>query len=352
MKKRLGIFGLFFLCLFLVSCTGQSKKGAVSSMAACVGNTLTAEDLIIPEFTIKLSFTGDMMLASFKDSYSAGGFKEYAEKYPAEYFLEKVKHIFEADDFTTVNLENVFSDRKLTEVEKWTERAYWYKSSTKNVNILTCASVEGVSLANNHVNDYGTQGYTDTLKTVTDAGLACGIEDRIIYYEKNGYRIAVICHGLWGEWQADDIIKYIRVAEENSDYQIVFYHGGKEKVHEPDAWRIKASRKLVDYGADLVLGNHPHVLQPREIYNGAEILYSLGNFCYGGNRRPENRTMIYQMELTVNERSLELKKQESTIIPCYVYTDTYNNYQPAVIMDEEEKQKVLDFIDGKRNSPQ
>ena len=309
------------------------------------------QETIPPEFNITLSFVGDCMLASNHDKTTENNFNGYVNKKESSYFLEKVKPIFEDDDFTIVNLENVFTNQKLTEREKKGDRNFWYKSKTSNVNILTCSSVEGVSLANNHVNDYGSKGKDDTIKTVTDAGLEYGYKDHIMYFEKEGFRIAVICEGLWSKWQADDIVKLIKIAEEQSDYQIVFYHGGTEKIHKPEDWKISASRKLVDNGADLVIGNHPHVLQPREIYNGVEIIYSLGNFCYGGHSQPENRTIIYQMNLLIDKETLTIKNNDSKIIPCYIYTSTYNNYQPAVIENEEEIKKVLDFMDWLVDSP-
>lgn len=301
-------------------------------------------------FSFKFTFTGDNMLASYKNQTTAGSFNEYVNNNEYSYFLEKVNPIFEADDFTIVNLENVFTDKDLKAVAKDHDPAYWYRSKTSNVNILTCSSVEGVSLANNHLYDYGNQGKKDTIATVVDAGLQYGLDSQIMYFEKNGFTIAVICHGLWGEWQADNIVPLIKTAEEKSDYQIIFYHGGKERRHAPEEWKQRASRKLVDNGADLVIGNHPHVLQPREIYNGVEIIYSLGNFCYGGSRSPENRTIIYQMELTISE-NLEVEARNSTIIPCYVYTAAKNNYQPAPIENQDEINKVLDFMNGNCDSP-
>lgn len=377
MKKLIAVMLVGIMMIMAVACTGNNddyqntthevENNQTEATDNNVQNTtedstkdseatepeITKPEVTEPEdktFTIKLSFAGDMMLASYKDQTTSGSFNEYSNNNPPEYFLEKVKHIFESDDFTIGNLENVFSDKKLTEISKSGDRVFWFKSKTSNVNILTSSSVEGVSLANNHTNDYGSQGKQDTIDTVTNAGLKYGLDSEIMYFEKNGFTVAVICHGLWGEYQADNIIKLIKTAEEKSDYQIVFYHGGTEKIHEPEQWKIRASRKLVDNGADLVIGNHPHVLQPRETYNGVEIIYSLGNFCYGGHSAPENRTIIYQMELTIDE-NLVATKSQSTIIPCYVYTGNRNNYQPTPIEDEVQKQKVLDFIDGKVNSP-
>ncbi len=300
-------------------------------------------------FEIVLSFTGDMLLASAHGRRAAGNFLDYAAKQEPGYFLQNVRPVFEADDFTVVNLENVLTGRNLTPREKDTDPAFWFRGGTGSTAILTAAGVEAVSLANNHTHDYGAAGYADTVRAVTDAGLQYGDNTHPLYLEKNGFRIAVICNGLWNEGQAASIASRLRAAEEESDYQIVFYHGGTEGVHTPEAWRVRASRRLVDAGADLVLGSHPHVLQPRETYQGAEIVYSLGNFCYGGSRQPKNRTVIYQLTLTVEDG--RLADASSELIPCYVHTGKVNNYCPALITDEGQRQRVLDFMDGRSELP-
>lgn len=367
MKKIVAIMMVISLVFIMVACapnednlnttvpytTEPSIMIAQPTEPAQTVPSLPTEPTTPPEpetFDVTVTFTGDTMLACYKNETTAGSFNEYADRYDPTYFLEKVRPIFEADDFTVVNLENVLTDNNLAAVAKDHDPAYWYCSKTSNVNILTSSGVEGVSIANNHIYDYGQQGYLDTVDALNQANLEYGFGSKIMYFEKNGFTIAVICHGLWGEFQTNDIIHYINVAEEKSDYQIVFYHGGKMKVHEPDGWKVKASRKLVDAGADLVIGNHPHVLQPREIYNGVEILYSLGNFCYGGNRAPENRTIIYQMTLTIDKDN-KIVSETSTIVPCYVYTAARNNYQPAPIENQEEIDKVLAFMNGQTSSP-
>lgn len=301
-------------------------------------------------FDFTVTFTGDMLLASYMNQTKSGNFNDYVNNNPASYFLEKVKPVFEEDDYTVVNLETVLSDKKLSPVGKNHSPAYWYYSKTSNTDILTTSSVEAVSLANNHTGDYGNQGRVDTVEAVEAAGLLYGNNDKTFYIEKNGFRIAVICHGLWYEGQENDIIKRIKAAEEESDFQVVFYHGGTERIHAPEQWKIRASRKLVDNGADLVVGNHPHVLQPMENYNGVDILYSLGNFCFGDGKRFENRTIIYQLKLTISNDGI-IENYENNIIPCYCYTAETNNYQPGIIEDEAEKQRVIDFLNWEADSP-
>lgn len=299
--------------------------------------------------SITMTFVGDCMLASYKNEFKSGGWRDYLNNNDPSYFLEKVKPIFERDDFTVVNLENVLTDRVLSPKKKDHSPAYWYYGPTSNMDILTSSSVEGASLANNHANDYGPQGFADTVGAVENSGIEYGHNDKTMYFEKNGFKIAVICHGLWNEWQADTIVNKIKKESEKTDFQIVFYHGGTERKHYPDVWRVKAEKKLVDAGADLVIGNHPHVLQPMETYNGVEIVHSMGNFLFGGSLKPENRTIIYQFKITPNDNGWDFK---SEIIPCYVYGGSVNNYQPYPIPEDDENyQKVIDFMAGKIDSP-
>ena len=168
--------------------------------------------------------------------------------------------------------------------------------------------------------------------------------------EKNGFKIAVVCVGLWREASLSNAVNILNRAKTVSDYQIVFFHGGEEGIHRPENWKIRCARALVDNGADLVVGSHPHVLQPREYYNGAQIVYSLGNFCYGGSRTPQNRTVIYTVKLTVNAQK-QVLHTSSEIIPCFVFTGSLNNYRPTIVSDPAIKQRILDFMDNKRSSP-
>lgn len=301
-------------------------------------------------FDITLSFVGDMILATNKDSFYSGSFRDYAAEQDPTYFLSNVRHIFEADDFTIANVENVFSDRALIPVHKDYDPAFWFISPASNINILSSSGVEGAMIANNHIRDYGTEGYNDSVAAITNAGMQYGDASRIMYFEKGGYVVAVICSGLWSESQANNIVNLIKQAENHSHYQAVIFHGGTEKIHAPEEWKQRAARKLVDNGADLVVGGHPHVLQPREIYNGVEIVYSIGNFCYGGHRYPENRTVIYQMTLNIG-KDLTLRSSASNMIPCYVYTGSINNFQPAIVDDEIIKNRILDFMNGLIPSP-
>ena len=300
---------------------------------------------------VTMTFAGNTILGSYPVSAAANSFYGYAAAQGSDYFLAGVKDIFERDDFTVLTLENVLSDRALKPVEKDYEPAYWYKSPTAYTDILTASHVEVVSLSNNHTEDYGEEGLNDTKAALDAAGVKWGNRDQTVYLEKGGYVIAVVCGGMWnGTYQKDILCQRVKTAAEYSHFQVVVFHGGDDdQSHAPERWKKDACHALVDAGADLVIGGHPHKLQPKETYKGVDILYSLGNFCYGASLRPENACVLYRLTLTVEDGVLTAK--EGTLIPCYVYTGSRNNFQPMVMADSPEKQAVLDFMNGRRKSP-
>jgi len=94
-----------------------------------------------------------------------------------------------------------------------------------------------------------------------------------------------------------------------------------------------------------VVGHHPHVLQGIEKYNGKYIVYSLANFCFGGNSNPSDKdTMIFQQTFTIQNQEVE-KDDNIQIIPCSVSSESgYNNYQPTPA-EGEEKDRIQEKID-------
>lgn len=124
-----------------------------------------------------------MMLASLKNETTTSNSNAYADRHEPSYFLQNVQQLFQEDDLTVANLENVLTDRNLVEKEKDHDPAYWYRSRTANADILTSSGVEAVSLANNHTGDYGPEGTKDTIQAVKKAGLLYGNNEKTFYYE-------------------------------------------------------------------------------------------------------------------------------------------------------------------------
>lgn len=296
--------------------------------------------------TVTLSFVGDCMLATMLGSEAFGTFNALANSVEPEYFFSEMADIFMKDDWTIANCENVFTDNDLTAAYKNYSPAYWYKSKSENAYIFKAGGVDIVSLANNHSKDYGEQGRTDTIAALEKAEVDWGDNEKPIILEKSGVKIALLCTTFYYSGYESNIITWIKEIKKEVDFIIIYYHGGTERQHVPDSWRVSASKKMIDAGADLIVGNHPHVLQPAEEYKGGYIIHSLGNFVFGGSKYPENRTVIFQIKLNLSEE--KIISHEYSLIPCYVYTDPW---KPAIIQNKSEIDQVLNFMQGKTSSP-
>lgn len=296
--------------------------------------------------TLKMSFIGDCVMGGDPVNYGYESFIWFSENNPPSYFLEKVKPVLEKDDFTLANMETVLSDNlELKPVDKGDGRAFWFRAKAKNADILTAGSVEVAGVVNNHTYDFGDEGYNDTVKALEDRGLLVGEDCAPIYFEKNSIKVGVVYANLWGYYQTSYIMEALEEMQDKCDYKVVFFHGGEEGRHEPDNFKIDACRDLAKSGlCDLIVGAHPHVLQPLEIVNNVPILYSLGNFCFAGNNYPENMTVIFGVNLTrTNDGTI---KAETEITPCYVYTGEYNTFQPAPMTDANDMKAVFDLINA------
>lgn len=306
------------------------------------------------EISILLSFAGDCEMANDEYESTDYGIRFYEAVNDSSYFFAGAIDYFENDDFTVVNCENVLSDQFLWPTDKGEGVSFWFKAPANVAKIFKDNSIEGVTISNNHTYDYGWDGYNDTREALKAAGVDYGDDDRIMYFEKDGYKISVICVSFYYPEGSGYVYSLLEEAKETSDFQIIYFHGGEEAVETAEDWKIDVCRSFVDEGADLVLGSHPHVLQRREKYNGANIVYSLGNFCFGGNSYPAiNRTIVYQLKLNILKKTdgtFELTDSEEKMIPFYVYTGESNNYQPYPIEEEALKEEVLMFMEGEIDS--
>lgn len=299
---------------------------------------------------INLSFIGDSLVASLKGIKNNMNFQDLLDTHDLSFPFKNVSHIFEKDDFTIANSENVFTDKNLLEREKDHNPAYWYFSKTKYANIYKENSIEIVSVMNNHTYDYGQVGFDDTVLALQNAGTLVLKEDTLIL-SKNDIKIGIIACNLFHEYQANSVISQIKKIKDKVNYVIIYFHGGVEYQLKPTEEIKKYARSFIDSGANLVIGHHPHILQPIEIYKNKTIVYSLGSFLFS-DANFLNRTIIYQMNLEFDLENNSLK-ENSNIIPCYLYSqkEGYEKLIPDLIKDKDEKQKVIDFMHGLRESP-
>lgn len=298
---------------------------------------------------ITLNFMGDCTLGTYCGEFTENRFNETAERVSPGYFFEGVKDILDKGTFNITNCEGVFTDNDLEEVYKDYSPAFWFKSPAKNAGIFSHNGIDVVGIANNHIGDYGSEGRLDTIKALVENNVQWSDSTRPVILEYNGIKIVLFCIATWDDGMPEYLCTQIQEYSYETDLQIVFFHGGTENIHTPDDHKVEYAHQFIDAGADLIVGSHPHVLQPIEEYNGVKIVYSLGNFVYGGHTAPENRTIVYTYTFHFDKKKLLSKEEE--IHPCYIYTGEMNAFQPVPIDDEQDKQMVLDFMHGKIDSP-
>lgn len=352
--KRLSKAGILSIAFLLGGCslpvnavpdTAQDSQAlpAVQETQQLETETQPAAEVIKePEIqTVTITATGDCTLGVTQTHGYAGSFHEYYDQYGEDYFFEDVRDIFEQDDFTLVNLECVLSN-----ATERVEKTWNLKGKPEYAGIMTGSSVEACSLGNNHTFDYGQEGLDETREVLNEAGIIFGFNDHVATYETHsGIVIGIVSAS---QLSADEThAGYIRdgieeLRKEGADLVIACCHWGIEGDHYPNDYQQQLAHQVIDWGADVLIGTHPHVLQGVELYNGKVICYSLGNFCFGGNRNPQDKdTAIYQQTFTFVDGVLQ-SDISADIIPCRISSVTSrNDFQPTVA-EGEYKQSIID----------
>lgn len=301
-------------------------------------------DTVSEAISITISAVGDVTLGNHHlQDYSYSFRQTYDQAENRSYFFENVYDIFSQDDMTIANLEGVLT---LSEVLQ-EGRTYNIKGDPEYADILAYGSVEAVSMANNHRLDYGEQGSQDTVNALEGAEIAYAYDKNTGIYETQGIRIGFVSvneasQGAFVEKIMEEGIAKLR--EEGADLILACCHWGTEGENYPEDYQRALGKKCIDWGADLVIGHHPHVLQGVEEYQGKYIVYSLGNFCFGANRNPADKdTMIFQQTFTFVEGEKQ-EDQEIRVIPCSVSSvSARNDFRPTPA-EGEEAQRIINRI--------
>lgn len=292
--------------------------------------------------TVTLTFTGDVTLGG--EEYLRAqptSFDSVAAEMGYAYFFANFRDFFAEDDLTIVNLEGVIADSGRGEVRN---KTYRFRAPTEFLQILKEGNVEVAGLANNHTYDYSKQGYTATLEALAQAEIACFGNQEIYVYEKDGLKIAFLglnSSAFQGsqEWLKKEIA---RLKEEEGVNAVVFTaHAGQEYGKHRSPGQEYYSRFAINSGADLVVINHPHVMQGINVYNNRVVCYSLGNFCFGGNKMVRSiNSMIARVTMTFSDEGVFLG-QQLALYPIHISgTDPQNNYQPCFVTGNEANEVI------------
>lgn len=349
----IGIFVLVFIlilagirgCSNYMSSRQAAAKKAVSMNASKDNsqkassdsqNTDSSNATVSSPVSLTLSVVGDCTLGTDETFDYDTSLNAYYENYGADYFLQNVKDIFSADDLTIANFEGT-----LTDSDEREDKTFAFKAPASYASILTGGSVEAVNTANNHSHDYGDQSFDDTLAALDDAGIVHFGYDETAVMDVKGIKVGLVgIYELYDHLEREQQLKdnIAKVKADGAQLIVAIFHWGNETETVPDSNQTTLGRIAIDEGADLVCGHHPHVLQGIETYKGRNIVYSLGNFCFGGNSSPSDMdTMIYQQTFTIDADGVK-KDNVTNIIPCSISSaayDGYNNYQPTPAEGDE-----------------
>ncbi len=223
--------------------------------------------------------------------------------------------LFSTADIAIVNLENPVTTRG-----KKVPKPFNFRMHPRFLEALKGAGVTAVSIANNHVFDYGKEGLFDTFSYLEKSGIqtiGAGVDmehaRRPLVVRKHGLSVGILAYYGGGEAPGATqrrpgvarrdlavISEDVRAlkASDSSLYVVVILHWGVEKAASPEPGQRHFAHALIDAGVDAIIGHHPHVLQGIERYKHGVIAYSLGNFVFGGNSRHTYDTGVFEIVLT------------------------------------------------------
>ncbi|MDH7554914.1 MAG: CapA family protein [Spirochaetota bacterium] len=319
MKKSV-IFIVVLLCVFELSCTTPEERIPKYSIA-------TSSDY-------SMLFIGDMMFE--------WAVKDTMQRYGTEYPLKKITPFFQSFDFVMANFESPLTRSSQSLVYQ----KYIFRAPPSIAFILAEAGITAVTLANNHMLDYGVTGLLDTLTSLSDAKvLYAGAGNNEItaslpvMRQLGTTRIVVLCYTQIASKEmiaknnpGVNFFELKKVQEDIKKYRfcdgvIINIHWGNEYFYYPSSKQIDIAHALIDAGADAVIGHHPHVYQGIEIYKNKPIVYSLGNFLFGSIHEGINDNIACALYMSGNGKIIKMHIYAIKGI----YNDGSINIQPEVL---------------------
>ncbi len=310
---------------------GQNQVNAALESVPIIQHKATSSDS-----AVNLLFGGDVTLT---EAYSDKVGRDH------QWAFAQLPESRDAD-ISMVNLEAPFTQQN----QALPGKKFNFKAPPENVQVLQNGGIDIVNLANNHTMDYQGAGLQETLATLDKAGIksiGAGADvkaaRRPVVMEVKGQTVAYL-----GYYDADlhaatatgagtnprhndRVAADIKALRGQVDWIVVNYHWGEELAKYPGDWQIDLARFTVDQGADLVVGHHAHVLQGAEVYKGRPIVYSLGNFIFGGKAVSDYDTAALKVSLKEQQMKVEF-------LPVQV-----RNFQPKVV-NGQSGQQILSQI--------
>lgn len=265
---------------------------------------------------ISIVLGGDVNLHRFQDGYLSKGITHML----AQEYVDIMKNA----DFTMVNQEFPFSTRG----EAMPDKQWTFREDPALVSVISDMGIDMVSLANNHILDFGRDALEDTLVTLEQAQIPYGGAGRnygeakaLKTFEIKGKKLGVLCasrvipvsewsatasgSGVFTTYDPTALLKEIEAAKSQCDLVLVYVHWGVERNPLPEDFQTSLAKQYIDSGADMVIGAHPHIWQGIEFYKGKPIAYSLGNLIFSNT----TDTALLQIDIDAEN------KMSLTVLP-------------------------------------
>lgn len=280
----------------------------------------TAEDAEPEKEDITLLFAGDVYLSNHVlNAYDkAGGIHGVLD--------EGIRAEIDAADVFMVNQEFPFTGRGIQAADK----QYTFRLPHDRLHLMNEMGIDIVTLANNHILDFGPEGITDSIAALNEAGIkyvgagedleeakkleimevggrTIGFLGMSRVYMDASWAAGVNHPGVFSTYDPALPLEEIKKADELVDYLVVYVHWGVERETTPKEYQRVMGQQYIDAGADIVIGSHPHVLQPLEYYKDKPIMYSMGNFVFGSSIPS---TELLKIEISADDQ------MTVTEIPC------------------------------------
>lgn len=295
-----------------------------------------------------LSFVGDVSLA---DNWYIMPKYDERKKGIHGILSESIVDIMTKSNVMVANSEFTVSDRG----EKMPGKYYTFRGSPKRLPIYNEMGVDLVTLANNHVYDFGEIAFNDMINSLNEykipyigAGKTKEEAKRPYYFIVNGYKIAFVnatraekliltpeatttSGGVFRCYDPTEFIEVIKNAKKESDYVIALIHWGREDSHELEEVQKETSKVYINAGADVIVGSHAHVLQEIEFYEEKPIIYNLGDFIFNNETKD---TGIFQIRLNNNGKM------------DYYFIPAYESQEYTSLLEGTEKQRVINLMNS------
>ena len=293
--------------------------------------------------TLTLSFVGDCSIgqAIQYEGYE-GCYTMVLDEHGFDWPFSLVYPILSEDDFTFANLEVVF-----TKKTNHQDKRYPLAAKPEYAQALLYSGVDVVNTANNHAYDFYRAGYLDSLQTLDDLGMphfgnfnlgTAEAQDLLFVTTVKGVTIGALGFSYPQDYDMQRIADRIQtLREQGCDLVIVSMHWGRETNLIQESYQTRYAREIMQAGADVIWGHHPHVLQPVQFYEGKPVFYSTGNFTFGTMSAVDPDTGIFQLVYDIAEDGITLSA--FSVVPCR--TQGNGDYRPYILTDEQERSAMF-----------